>query len=112
MFADMEHALEKMDQAFQPIREDLKENKKRGYTVVRVQYSVVVKEHVRGSYVLSLAVHSCLFHLEMKSIHPLQDRMCFLVSNWEKYNYRCHNWFNENHHDIAKINYGRKCRQR
>ena len=48
MFADIEHALEKMDQTFQPIRMEMKENKKRGYTAVRVHYTVQLKKMLNG----------------------------------------------------------------
>ena len=35
MFADLELALQKADQSFHPIRQQMKEDKQRGYTVVR-----------------------------------------------------------------------------
>ena len=34
MFAELELILEKVDQSFQPIRQKMKEDKQRGYTVV------------------------------------------------------------------------------
>ena len=35
MFAELELALDKVDQSFHPIRQQMKEDKQRGYTVVR-----------------------------------------------------------------------------
>ena len=35
MFAELELALDKVDQSFHPIRQQMKDDKQRGYTVVR-----------------------------------------------------------------------------